>query len=129
MLPPFRKKLLNHLKCIPLKQKILLIVRRMEALFFTDLRIGAQQFIRRNTIQLTQCDKMAERQLIGTSLISGIHGLRRSKILGNIFLLHIMVFSEITQLLHYLLHTVHRLSALQCTKVKIFTIDFSKYLY
>lgn len=101
----------------------------MELLFFVFLRVGVQQFIRRNAVQLTQCDKMAERQLIGTPFISGIHGLGCSKVLGNIFLCHIMVFSEITQFLHDLLHTAHRLSTLQCTKVKIFTIGFSKYLY
>ena len=89
----------------------------------------SQHFIRRYTVQLTQCNKVAERHFVGTALISGIHGLGCAQIFSHFSLRHVVVFTKVSQFLHNLLHIVHRLSALQCTKVKIFTIDFSKHLY
>ena len=56
-----------------------------------------QDIIRRNLIIVRELNQMPNRKLVGTALISCIHGLRCSDDLRNLSLRFVVVFSQITK--------------------------------
>ena len=52
-----------------------------------------KKIIGRNTIVMAELQKMADRKLISTTLIAGVHGLGSSENVGNFLLGFVMIFA------------------------------------
>lgn len=99
--------------------------------FVTAVRLRAEDVVCGNIIEFTQSYKMSDGHFVGTAFIPGVHGLRGTKDLGNVCLGKIVILSEspnnFNKRFHFAITPAFVFQ--QCSKVKIFTIDFSKQLY
>jgi len=52
-----------------------------------------KKIIRRNLIVMAKLQKMADRKLVSTTFVTGIHGLGSSENVGNFLLGFVMIFA------------------------------------